>query len=196
MESKILRGAEQVFAESGFRGAAMDRIAEHIGISKQNLIYYFSSKETLYRTVLQNIVDLWLERMAFIEDSNASPEAVIKAYVRGKLELSRDYPSASKVFAQEIISGAPIIKGYLQEHLKPLFDRDVELVRHWVNEGQLAAIEPEHLFFAIWAMTQTYADFAVQIKLMMGKPELDQDDFNRASEFLTNMILNGISVQK
>ncbi|TCS38790.1 TetR family transcriptional regulator C-terminal domain-containing protein [Reinekea marinisedimentorum] len=196
MESRILRGAEQVFAEAGFRGAAMDRIAEQIGISKQNLLYYFSSKETLYRTVLQNIVDIWLERMAFINDVNASPEEIIRAYVRGKLELSRDYPCASKVFAQEIISGAPVISDYLKQHLKPLFDKDVELVRHWVDEGQLAATEPEHLFFAIWAMTQTYADFAVQIGLMMGKPALDQDDFDRASDFLAEMILNGICPPK
>lgn len=195
-ESKILRGAEQVFAEFGFSGTSMDRIAKEIGISKQNLLYYFSSKEILYRTVLQNIVNIWLERMELISDPDATPEDIIKAYIRGKLELSRDYPSASKVFAQEIISGAPIIKTYLQEHLKPLFDRDVELVRQWVRTGRIAPIEPEHLFFAIWAMTQTYADFGVQIGLMLNKTELDQNDFDTASDFLTGMVLNGIAANK
>ncbi len=192
MEQRILRGAEQVFAEYGFRGASMDRIANHIGISKQNVIYYFSSKETLYRTVLQNIVNLWLESMSFCEDDAQSPQAVIANYIQGKLRLSRDYPDASKVFAQEIISGAPMIKAYLQQNLKPLFERDVALVRQWIDNGYLRVFEPEHLFFAIWSATQTYADFSAQIQLVMNKSQLDEHDFDAATEFLTQMILRGI----
>lgn len=196
MESNILRGAEVVFAEFGYKGATMDRIASQCGLSKQNLLYYFSSKELLYRVVLQNIVDIWLERMVFAEDRNACPEEVIETYIRGKLQLSHDYPQASRVFAQEIISGAPIIRDYLKNHLKPLFDRDVELVRTWVKEGQLKDIEPEHLFISIWAMTQTYADFAAQIELVLNKKKLLQSDFDRATKFLTAMVINGIVAPK
>ncbi|WP_246109338.1 TetR family transcriptional regulator C-terminal domain-containing protein [Reinekea thalattae] len=192
METNILRGAEKVFAEFGFHGSTMDRIADNVGISKQNLLYYYPSKERLYRTVLQNIVDLWLERMTFADEPSQSPEQIIANYVRGKLELSRDYPTASKVFAMEVIAGAPIIKDYLQTRLKPLFDKDIKLVRRWVRNKQLSSIKPEHLFFSIWAMTQTYADFSVQIELMMGKPKLEQKDFDHATEFLTTMILRGI----
>ncbi len=192
MEQRILRGAEQVFAEYGFHGASMDRIASHIGLSKQNVIYYFSSKEVLYRTVLHNIVNLWLESMSFREDSEQSPEAVIAQYIKGKLHLSRDFPDASKVFAQEIIAGAPMLKEYLQHNLKPLFERDVALVRQWIAKGYLRAFEPEHLFFAIWSTTQTYADFSAQIQLVLNKPTLDEQDFSAATEFLTQMILRGI----
>ncbi|MFB9134553.1 TetR/AcrR family transcriptional regulator [Vibrio olivae] len=196
MEQRILRGAEQVFAEFGYRGASMDRIAKQIGISKQNVIYYFSSKEILYRTVLQNIVNLWLESMSFSDDQSRSPETVIANYIRGKLKLSQDYPDASKVFAQEIISGAPMIKPYLQQNLKPLFERDIELVREWIDNGYLRCFEPEHLFFSIWAATQTYADFSAQIHLVMSKHQLDDNDFANATEFLTQMILRGIVAPK
>ncbi|MDG3087770.1 TetR family transcriptional regulator C-terminal domain-containing protein [Vibrio hannami] len=196
MEANILRASEIVFAEFGYKGATMDRIASQCGISKQNLLYYFSSKELLYRTVLQNIVDIWLERMVFAEQYDATPEQVIEAYIRGKLQLSHDYPNASKVFAQEIISGAPIIRGYLKANLKPLFDRDVQLVQSWVDDGRLRDIEPEHLFIAIWAMTQTYADFAAQIELVLGKNKLEQPDFERATKFLTEMVVQGIVAPK
>lgn len=192
MENNILRSAESIFSEFGFYGSTMDKIADKAGISKQNLLYYYPSKEQLYRTVLQNIVDLWLERMTFADDPNQSPEEVIASYVRGKLELSRDYPTASKVFAMEVIGGAPLIKDYLQSKLKPLFDKDIKLVKRWVKNKRLANIKPEHLFFSIWAMTQTYADFSVQIELMMGKTKLTQKDFDHATAFLTSMILHGI----
>jgi len=196
MESNILRGAEVIFAEFGYKGATMDRIATQCGMSKQNLLYYFSSKELLYRTALQDIVDIWLERMVFAADPNASPEQVIEVYIRGKLQLSHDFPNASKVFAQEIISGAPMIRAYLRKNLKPLFDRDVELVQCWVDEGHLRDIEPEHLFIAIWAMTQTYADFAAQIELVLNQKKLVQSDFDRAAKFLTDMVIYGIVAPK
>ena len=174
LEAKIQKAAESVFAEFGYKGATMERIAQQSGISKQNLLYYFSSKEVLYRKVLQNIVDLWLERMVFAEQKNATPEQLIEAYIRGKLQLSHDNPYASKVFAQEIIAGAPMLRDYLRTHLKPLFDSNIHLVKSWMNHGQLTNIEPEHLFISIWAMTQTYADFATQIELVLDKKKLEQ----------------------
>jgi TetR/AcrR family transcriptional regulator len=196
MEERILRGAEQVFAEFGYRGASMDRIAKHIGLSKQNVIYYFSSKEILYRSVLQNIIDLWLERMFFADDREQTPESIIASYIRGKLQLSRDYPDASKVFAQEIISGAPMIKDYLSHNLQPLFEKDVAIVQRWIDEGYLVDFAPEHLFFAIWSATQTYADFSAQIQLVMNKSQLEAQDFDHATQFLTQMILRGIVAPK
>ncbi|MFY2509324.1 TetR family transcriptional regulator [Vibrio pectenicida] len=195
-QANIQRAAEGVFAEFGYKGATMERIAQQSGMSKQNLLYYFSSKDLLYRTVLQNIVDTWLERMVFAEQKNATPEQLIEQYIRGKLQLSHDNPDASKVFAQEIISGAPIIRDYLKAHLEPLFNRNIKLVEGWVDEGRLRRTEPDHLFIAIWAMTQTYADFATQIELVLDKQKLEQPDFDLAAKFLTDMVLNGILASK
>ncbi|MBY4677016.1 TetR family transcriptional regulator C-terminal domain-containing protein [Marinobacterium arenosum] len=194
-EARILRAAEKVFAGKGFSGSSMDAVAEAAGLSKQNLIYYFPSKETLYHRVLQDILDLWMEKMAFIEDPQAEPAELITAYIRGKLELSRDYPDASRVFAHEVINGAPVLKNYLLSHLKPLFERDSARVRQWIADGKIDPIEPEHLFFCIWASTQTYADFASQIQLLLGKTKLEQEDFDKAASLLTRMVLNGIGAK-
>lgn len=192
MEAKIHRAAEKVFAEFGYKGSTMERIAQKSGISKQNLLYYFSSKELLYRKVLQNILDTWLEKMAFVEQKNATPEKLIEAYIRGKLQLSHDNPDASKVFAQEIIAGAPMLYGYLKANLKPVFDSNLQLLQGWVSDGRLSINEPAHLLIAIWAMTQTYADFATQIELVLDKKPLDQPDFEHAARFLTDMVLHGV----
>ncbi|WP_430462734.1 TetR/AcrR family transcriptional regulator [Thalassolituus sp. LLYu03] len=192
LEARIIRAAEKAFACTGFNGTSMEVIAEAVGISKQNLIYYFPTKETLYRKVLQNTLDIWTEKMVFSEDPDALPADIIAHYIRGKLELSYENPDGSKVFAHEVINGAPILRDYLISHLKPQFEKDVELVKRWSKAGLIRDISPEHLFFTIWAATQTYADFATQIQLLMGKKKLTKNDFNEAADFLTRLVLNGI----
>lgn len=196
LESRILRSAEIVFASKGFSGASMERIAEISKISKQNLIYYFPNKDLLYRRVLEEILDIWIEKLSFLENHGDTPEEVIRSYVREKMQISRLYPNGSKVFAHEIISGAPVLKDYLISHLKPQFDRDVSLVKSWINKGLIEDVDPEYLFFTIWAATQTYADFSTQIEILLGRSSLHQTDFEQAEIAVTDFIVRGLGAHK
>lgn len=189
-ELRILRAAEKIFAERGFGGSSMDSIAKKAELSKQNLIYYFPSKEALYRNVLKNVIDLWMDKMAPIEAPGALPIEVMKTYVRQKLELSRDYPDASKIFAHEIINGAPILEDYLVTRVKPQFEFDVAVINGWIDEGLIKPVSAEHIFFMIWAATQTYADFSTQMQLLLGKPQLEDSDFEDAWTAISQSILH------
>lgn len=194
VENRILRAAETCFAQQGFAGTTMDKVAALAGMSKQNLIYYFASKEVLYRQVLEHILDLWLETMSFNPKDVSDPETVIRHYITGKLALSRQYPDASKVFAHEVMNGAPVIESTLTSRLKPLFEKDTALVQSWIDQGLMAQIPPQHLFFIIWAATQTYADFSTQICLMLGQEKLQISDFDAAADLLTRMVLQGLQI--
>lgn len=196
LEQKILDAAEVVFAEHGFHGASLESIAERAGLSKQNMLYYFSSKESLYQSVLKNILDLWIEKMALMEQVGDTPASMLENYIRGKLEVSRDRPYGSKVFANEVISGGAHLKAYLERDLLPQLEVDLKLVRGWIAAGEMDSVDPEHLFFTIWATTQTYADFSTQISLALGKSELDEEDFRRAGDFLTHVLLKGLGLKK
>ena len=196
LEARILRSAEVVFAETGYNGSSMERIASLAKISKQNLIYYFPNKELLYQRVLQDILDLWIEKLTFIEHSEQSPEQAIRQYVKDKLALSREYPNSSKVFAHEIISGAPMLKDYLREHLKPQFERDVKVVKSWINKGLIKKVHPQHFFFTIWAATQTYADFSVQMEILLDKPILQDKEFKQAEQAIIEFVMRSIGAEK
>ncbi|MBD5772420.1 TetR/AcrR family transcriptional regulator [Marinomonas colpomeniae] len=196
LESRILRSAEIVFASKGFSGASMERIAEISKISKQNLIYYFPNKDLLYKRVLKEILDIWIEKLSFIELNGNTPQDIIGNYVREKMRISRLHPNGSKVFAHEIISGAPVLKSYLVSHLKPQFDRDVDVVKSWINKGLIDDIDPEHLFFTIWAATQTYADFSVQMEVLLGKKSLEEDDYERAELAVTDFVMRALGAKK
>ena len=194
-EATILRAAEDVFSRNGYNGTAVETIAEKAGMSKQNLLYYFSSKEVLYHRLLENILGLWVEKMVLLTQEGEDPAEMLRNYIRGKVELSRSNPNASKVFAIEIINGAPFLKEHLKSHVLPALEEDVRLVKGWIEEGKLDPIDPYHLFFLIWSSTQTYADFSSQVQLSLGKDELEQEDFQAATDFLTHVIIKGIGLK-
>lgn len=193
-ELKILAAAEEVFAEQGFNGASVEAIAERSGLSKQNMLYYFPSKESLYQHVIKDILDLWIEKMDLMEQAGDNPSVMLENYIRGKLALSYTRPLGSKVFANEVISGAEHLQGYIKNNLLPQLDADIALVNSWIDQGLMDSIEPKHLFFTIWATTQTYADFSAQISLALGKERLDEDDFIQAGDFLTHVLLKGMGL--
>jgi len=194
-EQNILHAAEDVFAQYGFQGATVNTIAEKAGLTKQNLLYYFPSKEVLYQRVLEHILDLWLDKMNLLLQQGDGPKAMLSSYIRSKIEISQIHPKGSKVFANELINGAPHLKDHLQQYLLPKLEDDVVLIRQWIAEGKMDDVDPYHLFFMIWASTQTYADFSSQIELALGKPKLDDQDYENAINFLTNLVLKGLGIK-
>ncbi|MEI6894409.1 MAG: TetR family transcriptional regulator C-terminal domain-containing protein [Colwellia sp.] len=194
-EEKILAEAENIFARFGFAGAKIAQIAKAVNISKTNLLYYYPNKLSLYQSVLQNIIDLWLDKLNLTNQSGDDPASKIENYIRDKMEISRIHPNASKVFANEIINDAPHIEGYLKKKLVKTLGTDVALVNSWIADGKMDPIDPYHMFFMIWASTQTYADFSAQIKLVLNKKELEKNDFEMATNFLCQVILKGLGVK-
>ncbi|MFD1343883.1 TetR family transcriptional regulator C-terminal domain-containing protein [Litorisediminicola beolgyonensis] len=162
---RILEAALDVFSAEGFRGATLDAIAEAAGMSKPNVLYYFDSKETIHVTLLNGLMETWVEPLRALRD-DADPVEALMAYVMTKLEMSRTMPRESRLFANEILQGAPRMGPHLQRGLKPLFDRKCALISGWVQAGRLAEIDPAHLLMTIWAVTQHYADFEAQVAVL------------------------------
>ncbi|CUH54395.1 TetR family transcriptional regulator C-terminal domain-containing protein [Shimia sp. R11_0] len=163
---RILEAALEVFSSQGFRGATLDLIAEEAGLSKPNILYYFSGKEDIHTTLLNQLMETWLDPLEDM-DPNGDPIEEIMSYVHRKLEMSREFPRESRLFANEILQGAPRMAPHLESDLKPLVDRKTAVIRQWITEGKLADVDPRHLIFSIWATTQHYADFAVQVRTLM-----------------------------
>lgn len=193
--NKILDAAEHIFALKGYNGATIEAIAEQSELSKQNMLYYFSSKEILYQAVLKKVLHMWMDSLNLLNQEGEDPATMLSNYIRGKLEISRTKSNGSKVFANELINGAPHIKQYLKDNLIPVLEDDVKLVKKWISQGKMDDIDPYHLFFVIWASTQTYADFSTQIQLALDKPQLASDDFTAAGDFLTHTLLKGIGLK-
>jgi len=190
-EARILEAAEAVFAEAGFHGATTAEIALRAGLPKANVHYYFATKEAIYRSVIDRILGLWLEPLKRLE-ADQDPAAALKGYIGKKLELSRSHPLASRLFAMEILRGAPVIRDFLEGELRELVDAKARVVEHWIAEGRLRPVDPWYLFFTLWASTQHLADFEAQILAVEAKPALGDDDFERARRTLEALVIGGL----
>jgi TetR/AcrR family transcriptional regulator len=189
-EALILLAAEKVFARAGFGGATMAAISEGSGLPKANLHYYFGSKEVLYRAVLARILNDWLVPTLGIT-RDAEPRAALEEYIRAKMELSAQRPDGSKVFANELLHGAPVVKELLSTELRQLVIDKAAVVQGWIDAGCMAPVDATHLFFTIWAATQTYADFDVQVSAVLGTDSLGAKDYARATEHVVALLLRG-----
>jgi len=191
-ERSILDAAEVVFAESGFGGATMQAIAHASGLPKANLHYYFASKEKLYRRVVERIFTIWLEAADSFETS-ASPEVALRRYITRKMQLSREHRYGSKVWANEVMHGAPIIQDYLETTLRRWTETRITVIRGWIDAGHIRSVDPRWLLYMIWATTQHFADFAHQIETL-NNGALNDQQWQDATDTVCGIILRGIGI--
>jgi TetR/AcrR family transcriptional regulator len=187
----ILDAALNVFSLHGFRGATIDQIAEAAGMSKPNLLYYFASKEEIHRRLLTSMLDLWLDPLREL-DSQGDPIPELRSYIRRKLEMARDYPRESRLFANEMLQGAPHAVDVLEGELRELVDDKANVIESWMEQGKIARTDPYHLIFSIWATTQHYADFDVQVRAVLGPGRGGEGRFEDAARYLEHLFMNGL----
>jgi TetR/AcrR family transcriptional regulator len=190
-ERAILEAAEKVFAEAGFGGATMQLIADMAGLPKANLHYYFATKEDLYRRVVSRIFEVWLDAASSF-DNAPGPVEGIGAYIDAKMDISRTHPHGSKVWASEVMHGAPVIQDYLETTLRDWTDGRIAVIQRWIDEGKMKPINPRHLLYMLWATTQHYADFGHQIQTLNGGATLTDKQWREAKASVRELVLRGI----
>src|SRR5690606_8419754 len=187
-ESAILRAPEQEFARAGFEGTTMADIADAAGLPKANVHYYFGNKRELYGAVLDAVLHDWLAPLDAITEE-ADPAQAFTSYITLKMKLVQERAHASRVFANELLHGAPVVGDALRGELRALVRAKAAVVDRWIAQGRMAPLDSTHLFFTIWAATQTYADFDVQVRAVLGHARQDDVDHQRATSHVVQLIL-------
>jgi TetR/AcrR family transcriptional regulator len=187
----IMQAALELFSRSGVHGTSVEQLAEKADVSKTNLLYYFSSKEQLYLEVIKQLLDVWLQPLQGF-NIEQEPIQAINDYIKTKLELSRDNPAESRLFCMEMVQGAPLLFDELNSPLRALVESKVQVINAWVEAGKLAPVDPYHLIFSIWATTQHYSDFRIQVEAVTGKNLDDPVFFANTLKNLQSIIVNGV----
>jgi TetR/AcrR family transcriptional regulator len=189
--NRILDAAEALFATNGFKGTSMMQIAERVELPKANVHYYFKSKSLLYSTVLERIIDSWNEGLEDISVED-DPKAVLGKYIAAKVKNACEKPLPSKLFATEIITGAPYLTDYIKEDMRQWIKEKSAVFNQWIAAGKLKPVDPVRLIFLIWSSTQHYADFETQVLLLTNRQEYDHEEITKTQHFLTTVILGSI----
>ncbi len=191
---RLLDAALAEFSRHGYSGTTLERIAGAAGMSKSNLLYYFTSKSAIYEKSLEHILDVWLAPLRLL-DPDGDPATELSGYILHKMRTSRQSPDASRLFANEVMSGAPRIRRVLEVDLKQLVEAKISVIQTWIASGKIKPVEPLHLILSIWAITQHYADFQTQILAMTGK-DLNDEDFRREAEnSALSMVLSSLGLE-
>jgi TetR/AcrR family transcriptional regulator len=188
-QAAIMTAGLEVFSQFGFRGSTLDQVADAAGLSKPNLLYYFPSKDAIYTALLARLLENWLEPLHQMDDAGDPVEEIL-GYANRKLAMSRDYPRESRLFANEILQGAPRIKDVLAGELRELVEAKASVIKGWIADGKIQPVDPVHLIFSIWSLTQHYADFDVQVRSILG----DTDPFVSAESHLDDVFRRLLTV--
>lgn len=186
----IHQAAIEEFAENGLRGASTQAIADRAGISKTKLHYYISSKEELYKDALQSIIEVWSE--LFHETAaDEGPEAFLRSYIARKIRHSLDHPEVARLFTNEVMRGAPMMRDYWAS------SRDATLkaaarVEQWVADGRIRPVDPVLLQFNLWALTQHYALHLTEVRFMLGLDDGVTPDPEPIIDEVTELVLRGL----
>ncbi|MGM0831197.1 TetR family transcriptional regulator C-terminal domain-containing protein [Halomonas qinghailakensis] len=194
IEQSILSAAEQVFAQYGYRGASLQAIADQAGLPKANILYYMGSKQALYVRLLNRMMRRW---NAVLEDitPESDPGQVLSDFIRTKMVLGQRYPEGSKLFAAEILAGAPFLSDYLSGELKEWVASRAMIIRQWSIQGKMDNVDPRWLIFLIWSATQHYTEYSAQVNGILGSEALSEMDLESICQFLEQVILKGCGIQ-
>ncbi len=194
-EKNILQAAEQVFAQYGFKGATTERISKQAGLPKANIHYYFKTKSLLYRDVLERILDEWMvAAQAF--DEYKEPRVALTHYIEAKMAFSRQRPFASKVWANEVLHGATVVGEFLETTLKSWLEDRIQVIRKWIDNGDIIPVDPNAFFYMIWSMTQHYADFGRQIEILNNGRRYTEEEYQQKTAQVVELILRSVGLGK
>lgn len=190
---QILQAAQDEFVLHGYKGTSMQSIADRAQLPKANIHYYFKNKANLYQAVLEDIISAWNQVLADMT-AESDPADVLRKFIRSKMQLSYTNPNGSKIFAMEIIQGAPHIKEYISKDMRNWVREKTAVIQSWIDQGKMRAVDPTHLIFMIWATTQHYADFNTQVLEVTNRREYDDEEIEKITNFLTDVILTGVGL--
>ena len=188
---RILQAATAQFARTGYSGTTIDSIAAGAGVPRANVYYYFASKAEIYRAIVDDLIAGWDDALGHIRQ-DAAPADALTAYVRAKLEHARRNGAESRLFALEILGGAPFLRKADREHMRQATRGAAAIVDHWVKEGRLKSVDPRHLFILLWSATQFYADFSILAADALEVSRLTQRDFEDAAQAIVAIVLRGL----
>jgi AcrR family transcriptional regulator len=192
--TRILNGAEEVFAEKGYDGARMVDLAEAAGLAKANLYYYFGDKKTIYQNVIEELLARWDGALHHISEDK-EPGQAIADYIRAKLRYSQEHSAASKIFAKEIIGGSRFLSSAKRRAIRVITREKGQVIEKWIEEGKMDPVDPYHFFFHIWGATQYYADFDAHIKNILEQTQLSDATYDAAIETITGIVLKGCGIK-
>ena len=194
-ERIILIAAEKVFARYGLKGATTKQIAQEAQLPKANIHYYFNTKLNLYRCVLENVLLDWMKAADTFKTFD-EPKQALSLYVGAKMDMAREQPHGSRVWANEIIGGARVMEEILAPRLKKWIDVCINTINIWIKQEKIINFgDANTLLYMIWATTQHYADFEYQVMILNNGKRLTDTEYEAKKQQVIGLVLRSVGLE-
>ena len=164
--ASIREAAIAEFSLHGLKGTSTQAIAERAGLTKPQLHYYISGKDELYEELLMQVLHDWKVVFSFGENAG-DPARVLATYIRAKLDHAFEHPEISRIFTREVLDGGRNLERYWP-NARTWSQKKIDIINGWMARGLIPPMDARLMLMHIWALTQHYADFALQVRVITG----------------------------
>jgi len=148
---RIVAAATDLFAERSFDGASTRDIAGRAGVTQPLLNYHFRSKDELWHAAVDSLFDRLNETMAARARGLRGVDEVTtaKLLLREFVVFSARHPQLHRIITQESKADGPRLDYLVDRHVRPIYERTVELFESLARAGAVPDIAPAHLYYIV-----------------------------------------------
>lgn len=146
--ARLIAIARQVFAESGYAGTSLTRIALAAGLSKPALFHHFKNKDGLYEAVLYSTVNKLAQVIAASNLSDGTFEERLRELGGRLADYFGEHPDAAQLLLREFVNAGPFTSGAGRQQVKMTLQIAVAFVTAGVEAGEFHVTDPRRVVLA------------------------------------------------
>ena len=176
-EERIKKAAKKIFTEKGLAGARMQDIADHAGINKAMLHYYFRSKQKLFEIIFEEQLTKMVSALNMIIRSDYSFKDKVREFVDKEIEIIGEFPMLPLFVLGEALQNPGILEEKLKEKLLPTIKHAFnKLINREIEAGRMAPISPEQFMMNLVSLCiyPLLAKPLIKTILQIDDPTFDQ----------------------
>jgi TetR/AcrR family transcriptional regulator len=185
----VLEAAAELFSHFGFEGTSMNSISDKAGVSKQNMIYYFGSKEGLWEEMLDwlfaNVADSFDE---VLYKGRSVDQISISDFIRAYFEVCRRHPAYVLIPMLEGVNDTWRSKMIAERYLRRHVERFNRFVSACADRGEISDVEPLHLQNLAAGGAQLFLALAPIWKLAAGKDTTSEKFIREYAETVVRLL--------
>jgi AcrR family transcriptional regulator len=187
---QILMGASQVFAEKGYHQATTKEIAKAAGVSEGTIYNYFANKRELL-VAMVNAIGLQSVREIMIDVSPDKPEEFLKAVLKDRFEISKQFGNRMAPLIAEMFTDAEMREIIYTQIAMPIAGRMEKFIQTNIETGRFRPVNP--VITTRCFVGSVFINFALKSSgLDKRYNEISEDEL--IDELVSNF-LNGLLIQ-
>jgi TetR/AcrR family transcriptional regulator len=195
-QARVFSAASGEFAERGYDGATLDRIAARAGCSKAIIIRHFGSKRELYRSVLNARYAELSRRETVREVPPDTPiERMLSHILADLFKFNADNPDFSRLLSWENLHGAAHLDNDAARAARqPGWERLVEMLRAAQDDGHIRRdLDLDWFVYVLQAITIVYFTNRHTMKVLTGTPFEEVRTMKRFIAQYSQLLAEGIA---